>query len=431
MIVRAPLPDEPLKAFVSRMKRHNVCSSDTELFGRLAACMSIEVGEPSKINPIEFLAEVYGVKPLFLMRQHTMLPFTKFVQWFDRGGGEVADLSNHKYVRSAWRSPQNHAYLCPKCVAEDLDFTGITYWRRVHQLPGVDWCSRHDVALHRCEESDAFERSPMFMLDSSSALDIEQVAKARDHQLIGRYARIAEGLLAEVTQPFHIADVSILIRDWAKEQDLRVSINGKRPLLSDRVADFFPETWLASHFPLSVRKEAGVFSSWVDGTWFSRKTPCSTALYVLALALMYESSDDALNALASLTPVSIPRKAEVHRMPGAWDTTEIVEVWMKHLGNCSAIAEDLGLSNYYVRLRLNEAGLPTLRRSAGEAVKGAMHNFWRGESFSTVGESVGADQADLDSFLRVATERYLASLWAKSSGPASTNCEALRPLARR
>lgn len=431
MIVRAPLPDEPLKAFVGRMKRHNVCSSDAELFGKLASCMSIEVGESSKINPIEFLAEVYGVKPLFFARQHTMLPFTKLVGWFDRGGGEVADLSHKKYVSSALRGSRSHAYLCPKCVEEDLEFRGITYWRRVHQLPGVDWCIKHGVALHMCEGRDTFERSPMFALDSSLALDYERVAEARDHQLVGRYTRIAEGLLSEVTQSFHIADVSILIRDWAKGQDLRVSLNGKRPLLSDRVADFFPKTWLASHFPLSVRKEAGVFASWIDGTWFSRKTPCSTALYVLALAVMYESSDDALNALASLTPVSIPRKVEVHRMPGVWNTTGIVEVWMKHLGNCAAIAEDLGLSNYYIRKRLNEAGLPTLRRSAGDAVKRAMQSFWHGQSLSTVGESAGADQSDVESFLRVATERHLASLWADSPGPASTNYEALRPPARK
>lgn len=426
MIVRAPLPDEPLKAFLGRMKRHNVCSSDAELFGKLASRMSIKIDEASRINPIEFLADVYGVRPIFFVRQHTMMPFAKLVGWFDRDRGEVPDLVNRKYLSSALRSPRPHAYLCPHCVVEDMEFRGISYWRRLHQLPGVDWCVKHGVALRRCDGIDILEQSPIFASDSSLALDDDQVAQAREHPLVARYARIAEGVLTEISQSLHTADVSVLIRDWSKGQGLRVSLNGKRPLLSDRVAESFPKAWLSLHFPASTRKEAGVFASWIDGTWFSRKVAANAALYVLALSLMYESSDEALNALANLTPVAVPRKSDVHRRPGAWDTGEIVEVWMKHSGNSATIAKDLNLSNCYIRKRLYEAGLPTLGVNAGIALKRALQSYWSGQSLSTACESEGADQAAVESLLRVATERHLGALWADTVSSANTNYESLR-----
>lgn len=413
MIVREPLPDEPMKAFIGRMKRHNVCSSDLELFTRLTSYMSVEVGDPKKrINPITFLAKVYGVNPHFVARQHTMLPFTRFVEWFDRDRGEVADFTGDKYLGSVMRIRGSRAYLCPDCVKEDLDFRGITYWRRLHQLTGIDWCIKHGVGLWRYEGHDAFEQSPLSVMGASVAIDTDEVTAARDHSTVARYAQIVEGLLVEVAQPYHTADVSTLIRDWAKQQNLRVALYGKRPVLSDLVAERFPRTWLSAHFPTSRRKETGIFAPWIDGTWFSRKYPCGIPSYVLALTLMYETADDALNALANLSVAVVPRKSEIHRKPGAWSTTEIVEVWMKHLGNCTAITEDLGLSEKYVRDRLKEAGLPTLTLSAGLAVKRAVQSYWRGQSLSTVSELVGAEQSHVESFLRVATERYLATFWA-------------------
>lgn len=413
MIVRAPLPDEPLKAFVGRLKRDNVCTSDAELFSRLASYMSLDVGNPATVNPVVFLAAVYGVDAWFFARQHTMLPFAKLVDWFDRGSGEVVDFTSDRYLRSVLRSPNKHANLCPDCVKEDLGFRGIAYWRRTHQLAGINWCSKHGVALRRYEGRGAFEVSPASALGASVSVEAEGVAVDRDHPLVARYARIAESLLAEVDRPYHVADVSIMIRDWAKQQDLRVALYGKRPLLSDLVAKSYPTSWLALNFPGSQKKEAGTFGSWFDSTWFSRKIPSTTSSYVLALALMYESSDDALNALANLAEAVVPRKSEIHRTPGTWATTEIVDVWMKHLGNCTAIAEDLGLSSNYVRNRLIEAGLPTLGRGAGLAVKRAVQNYWKGDAFSTVGESAGADQSHVEGFLRVATERYLATLWGE------------------
>ncbi|MDQ3742893.1 MAG: TnsD family transposase [Acidobacteriota bacterium] len=36
---------------------------------------------------------------------------------------------------------------CPRCVADDRERLGETYWHRIHQVPGVEVCSRHEVFL--------------------------------------------------------------------------------------------------------------------------------------------------------------------------------------------------------------------------------------------------------------------------------------------
>jgi hypothetical protein len=39
------------------------------------------------------------------------------------------------------------ALLCKHCLAEDLSTRGYAYWRTMHQLPGINWCTEHGVRL--------------------------------------------------------------------------------------------------------------------------------------------------------------------------------------------------------------------------------------------------------------------------------------------
>lgn len=47
---------------------------------------------------------------------------------------------------------------CPACAREDLVGAGFAWFRRMHQLPGVDWCLKHSHPLH-------VEPAPMNFLD--------------------------------------------------------------------------------------------------------------------------------------------------------------------------------------------------------------------------------------------------------------------------
>lgn len=411
MIVRPPLPDEPLTAFIGRMKRNNLCSSNDELFRKLSEYISPKNTENIANDPVGLLAEVYGMKPIFFVRQHTMLPISKLVVWFDRTNEKEVNLEHPRYAKLALRNFQNIASLCRECVAEDINFRGFAYWRRVHQLPGVDRCTKHGTTLISYSGRDVLERSPLYCLSVLNQVVNEPLDEICSNEFVARYIQIAVNLITEISKPIHIEDISVHIREWAKNQNLRVSLNGKRPLLSDRAVEMLPRAWLKKHFPRSETKEYGGFSDWIDGTWFSRKTPRNPAAYILALSIMYESADEAINALANLKPAIVPRKVLIHRKKGAWDSAEFIKVWMLHLGNTAAISEELNLSKAYIYQRIVAAGLPCLSKKAGAALKLAVQRYWQGESISAACKFSGAIIEDVEKFLRVATYRSISEFW--------------------
>lgn len=45
------------------------------------------------------------------------------------------------------RWPTTEPRVCLACIGEDLDTLGISYYRRAHQLPGVEACLTHSASL--------------------------------------------------------------------------------------------------------------------------------------------------------------------------------------------------------------------------------------------------------------------------------------------
>ena len=57
------------------------------------------------------------------------------------------------------------AYVCVRCIKEDLNRSHFSWYRRTHHLIGVDWCQTHCCALSRVTAGDPFARGPQFWLD--------------------------------------------------------------------------------------------------------------------------------------------------------------------------------------------------------------------------------------------------------------------------
>ena len=56
--------------------------------------------------------------------------------------------------------PDRGPRLCQACVEEDLGFWGFSYWRRNHQVRGVDCCPKHGVLLHQVDSSEGLALFP-------------------------------------------------------------------------------------------------------------------------------------------------------------------------------------------------------------------------------------------------------------------------------
>lgn len=62
--------------------------------------------------------------------------------------GSMAYCPNeYPHLLSPMKPHETNLKFCPKCMEEDMDRYGFTYARRVHQIPGVRVCTKHQVPL--------------------------------------------------------------------------------------------------------------------------------------------------------------------------------------------------------------------------------------------------------------------------------------------
>lgn len=117
---------------------------------------------------------------------HTLLPLNAAVSswanldWFE--DSEPASIAR----RLASREGATGGSLCARCVDEDVAFWGFGYWRRSHQIEGVDWCSKHTVPLHRVTGEVAYLPLPHALLAPDSrerSSGVEEVVACTPFQL--------------------------------------------------------------------------------------------------------------------------------------------------------------------------------------------------------------------------------------------------------
>jgi len=145
-----PFPDELLGSILVRVVRDLGLSNArvmTMLFGgrgTMPVLMTREHG----------IAHAFGMSLKELLFGHTLLPYA--VAFMSAGMREQAlcrllvDVSGGSSPAALSQSSTRFApflQFCQGCILEDTAQYGAAYWHRVHQLPGVAICLRHDKPL--------------------------------------------------------------------------------------------------------------------------------------------------------------------------------------------------------------------------------------------------------------------------------------------
>lgn len=172
-----PYPDELFYSVVARYisrigdrARHHVLIS---LFGsRTSASFDL----PSRLNRLEHSALGHFSADLVL-KELTLFPYyTSFMS--ESRKRKCAE--SFKIDKKAGRPPKRtigksrrvarlwSLRVCPSCRSHDLEHLGETYWRRVHQIPGVLVCPTHGADL---VETSVSIRRPMDYVDANLATE--------------------------------------------------------------------------------------------------------------------------------------------------------------------------------------------------------------------------------------------------------------------
>lgn len=103
------------------------------------------------------IARLAGISMPQLEQLHTLAPYAiagKIAQ------GRVKRAACAGSLPRGNLTPVRMLRYCPSCCAEDIEKHGRSYYRRSHQLPGVNWCSLHGFQRLVWTPKNKFGRSP-------------------------------------------------------------------------------------------------------------------------------------------------------------------------------------------------------------------------------------------------------------------------------
>lgn len=281
VIIPKPLHDELLKGYLGR-----IC------------CLN---GINRQIG-LEELAAVSNMPLDQMLAEHSMLPLAQAI-------GKHAKFSN----TTRWANvPGTQAMACPSCIRSDARDQFVSYWRRHHHLHGIEWCVVHKEPLHHAPLATMKklpDLAPLRALERSVEAEI-------DHPILQRLYEIQSRWL-ETEQPIHPAAACEVLKDRCADLGLRSSQSGKRPVISDLVRVRLPVSWISRFFPDLLTKVEGDFFQRIDGTGCDRHSCYLASSYALALAVTFESSEDALAALDRKNLGIIAMRASAKRTAAA------------------------------------------------------------------------------------------------------------------
>ncbi len=236
-----------------------------------------------------------------VLLSHTMLPFDGAVpclpngNWFDRRQAHNK-LRQTAVRRSAWRCS-----LCPQCVTEDLRCRGFSYWRRSHQIEGVVWCPKHGCPLHQAGNAVEMLRLPHDVLTTAVPFPNPLVELAMKSTVVLRYAEICSRLLgsSRPTSRFHVLR-SLAAR--ARANGIGCAGEKGDRMLSDLAAAHVPPSWVATLGAHRPKKRGSDEQGDIDDVLSHLQVPVSTADCTLAVALLFDDADAAIEDLQRPLP---------------------------------------------------------------------------------------------------------------------------------
>ena len=150
MIIRPEvLPEEFASGYKGRVMAWNGMTDSNVTMDALMKWSGNAGTSRRDLSTVELFAKVAGVDVAQFVRAHTALPLRRAVV------STLSDVEHgcpsHRSLlwSMALRDTRPGAYLCTQCVEEDVDFHGLSYWRREHQLPPMSNDSTKPTVL-RC-----------------------------------------------------------------------------------------------------------------------------------------------------------------------------------------------------------------------------------------------------------------------------------------
>lgn len=288
-ILPTVMPDEFVLGYWGRIHILNLLGTPNQTVEALIEYFALP---PSRIQRVEALALAAQTDTQSFVQKHTLIPAHGAITG-DFAGVHHGNPKLYPLIKRSWKLAQKPgAYFCPQCAANQRAHWGFSYWQRSHQLRGVNWCSEHAESLLRCPERAFVNDTP------SVNLAIDATPRAEPEKpywpVLERYSEIMKTFLTRTVRA-KIGDVAKTLRPVAVGKSINTGNNPELQLLSDNALGRLPGWWLEELFPSIHAKQPGISFPALDNTVMLRHA--QPHAFALAMALVYESSGEALGTL--------------------------------------------------------------------------------------------------------------------------------------
>lgn len=388
------MPDEWLNGYLERVRYLNCLSKNDNIIEVLKAAYKLDISK----NTVEALSSILNQSVQTLVLQNTLIPAIRAVT----DNGYLFDHGTIHLNALGLRKMHQHARYCPICIQEDIAHWAFPYLRRSHQVTGIDWCIKHQVNLETIDTQCIPDPAALSKIGRFTA---SKSSLNKQHPIIKRYVSILDGLLFN-NKPISAEHASLIFSKIAVKKGLNISPTKKGTCLSDIALQEVSGTWLFEHFPILKNKQPEEFIPSFDGVTIFRFQNHSQHYFILGAAILFDDSDEALNVLINEHKVkrNAPKKA-VKRPEGFWQSDDLRRIYIKNIGSCRGITNEIGGDYEQNRTSLNKNGLPPLSIISNETIE-ALDAFFNGASIDEVFDMKHVNKTQLQHILKNAGHTF-------------------------
>jgi hypothetical protein len=330
-------------------------------------------------------------------RFHTLLPVLRAVVE-DRSNkvnhGDQSEIHILKYNSQMILNRELKS--CQECIKEDNGYHGFAYFRREHQLPGFNYCSKHNLKLITSSR-DAF-------VNPDQVAPLEEINHHLHDELsnesIQRYKTIIESW-AGAKAPIPLTQLTSLMQKRARSLGLRWSRIGNKRIFSDLILTSYSIPWLKILIPNIELKSEGKYFSAIDSVMTPQNIATRSSTYALALSVLFNSAEEALNATYECvnSKVIINPKSKNRNVYGIRTNSKLDSIYIESRGISSNIAIKMGIGDDSAIQLLTKNGLTPLGRIREKTLL-AFIDFQDGLGIIESCLKHGVKISDLELFLR-------------------------------
>jgi len=387
--VPAILSDELLHGYFGRFGLLNGYTSYIHAKSSIKRILINHYNKKFNFSLALIMAQLNGLETEKLVTDHTLTPIMRSI---NHKHAPIHDENLLKAVGMGLTKP--NLCFCQSCILDDLNDLGHSYWRRSHQIHGIDFCIKHDAPLMMAVNEYAAYQSPHKVLKSGESLKTTITLSEYKHPVIQKYVQLITYYLENTPT----VNYKVLIRTlfYRALTDGLIKDHQSKEYISDYIFLNTPHNWLFKYFPVFINKTLYNPIQVID---FSKRTtpPNLFNLIIMISNLMPEADVNIFHKQLNTSSYSFARSMR----PA--NTAALLALYKKHLGNYKDISKDINNLDEETIYRLQQFGLPSLD-NVNYPTLDAIQEFLKGETLENILSRDSIDVLTFEDALRASSQ---------------------------